>query len=69
MTETKVLIGCTLLLVAVALLLASRTSAIPNFINSSDSHMVMIGNVQCEKTDVAVDFGRNGKVLYCAEWK
>jgi hypothetical protein len=67
MMETKVLIVSTSLLVAAALLVASRASAIPSFITSSVSPSVMIGNVEREQVHVAVDFGGNSKVRYCAK--
>ena len=69
MTETKVLIVSTMLLVAVALFVASRASAIPSYIQPSDSPSIMIGNAECAQVEVAVDFGGDGKVRYCAKWR
>jgi hypothetical protein len=69
MTETKVLIVSTTLLVAVALFVASRASAIPSYVKASDSASVMIGNAECAQVAVAVDFGGDGKVRYCAKWR
>ena len=69
MTKTKVLIVSTTLLVAVALFVASRASAIPSYIKPSDSPSVMIGNAECAQVEVAVDFGGDGKVRYCAKWR
>lgn len=69
MTETKVLIVSTMLLVAVAVFVASRASAIPSYIQPSDSALVMIGNAECAQVAVAVDFGGDGKVRYCAKWR
>ena len=67
--ESTVLIAATLLLVAVALLVASRASAIPSYVKPSDSASVMIGNAECAQVAVAVDFGGDGKVRYCAKWR
>ena len=69
MTETKVLIVSAMLLVAVALFVASRASAIPGYIKPSDSPSIMIGNAECAQVEVAVDFGGDGKVRYCAKWR
>ena len=69
MTETKVVIVSTTLLVAVALFVASRASAIPSYVKASDSASVMIGNAECAQVAVAVDFGGDGKVRYCAKWR
>ena len=69
MTKTKVLFFSTTLLVAVALFVASRASAIPSYVKASDSASVMIGNAECAQVAVAVDFGGDGKVRYCAKWR
>ena len=67
--ESTVLIGTTLLVVALALVMAWRASAIPGYIKPSDSPSVMIGNAECAQVEVAVDFGGDGKVRYCAKWR